>query len=96
MVNTASEVRSPNRQLTCCYLVRAEIEGENILESVIFALKTLVKILEDESDDTLRLLGYMNEQPAEVAKQIRDVMVSQLYSCPSQLADGRSCAATSS
>ncbi|KZV62384.1 hypothetical protein PENSPDRAFT_692538 [Peniophora sp. CONT] len=46
------------------YLVLAddvpdEFEGVRVAESVMFTLKALVKVLEEESDDTLRLLGWL-------------------------------------
>lgn len=53
-----------------------EFEGEKIIERVIFALKTTVKILEEESDDTLRRVGYMLDQSGEEAQSHRKDNVS--------------------
>ena len=56
---------------------------DEIVESVIFALKTFVKVLEEEPDDSLRFLRYLSEQvTGDEAQHRRDIMVCrQFLSC---------------
>ncbi|VDC07636.1 unnamed protein product [Peniophora sp. CBMAI 1063] len=59
------------------YLVRPEdvpdeVDGVKLVESVIFALKTFHKIMEEESDDTLHLMRHLlDDQYGKKAKRAR-------------------------
>ena len=54
--------------------VPGEIDGVKVIESVIFALKTFNKIMEEESDDTLHTMQHLHDdqygEKAKIAKSI--------------------------
>ncbi|KZV62385.1 hypothetical protein PENSPDRAFT_249870 [Peniophora sp. CONT] len=52
-----------------------KVDGENIVESVIFALKTFNKVVEDETDETLHIMAHLLEgQYGEKVKRAKAVM----------------------
>lgn len=62
------------------YSVPDTFDDVALVESVIFALKTLNKMMEEESDETLRLTQYLGkDQVGDTAKALRMAMVSATY-----------------
>ena len=55
-----------------------DVGGVAVVESVIFALKTLVKVAEEESDEALRRTPYLKEESVgEAAQTVRRLMVGR-------------------